>query len=661
MKVYTYYYGANRDRGIGIQALSRELDDVITKNMLDNLAGLHTADIQDRDNGALMYLLKCDEKSILGLSYTELPSGSGYNRAAPCSIQYVFDSDEMDFEQIGRTVNFVVFKKPDSTQPTPMGEIPVNESGYLFHNKPAVLANIIDALTKVTLSDDGPIVLIALPQTKNSDYTSARYAISEALTCIPRELRSKISFFTGLPVNGESTDVLAAFDVAAQYKANVVFCSADSFQKLRGHRSFVAVDMDKPVQAGSFASLVAYAADSTGTLKLVEQTLKGKLSYDALNAAAQKVANGEAVSIEKLNDTIRKRDKEYAKLEEEYDKISKKYTDLDRKYDDLSHRHERLKNAYEEKKEGGQHGGQSSKWILIAAIALVAGLLVGGLVAHFIFPNDGNADNHPSQPDAAATPTVMVMPSGSEQEEMQTPIPEEVTATPEPTEEAPEIQNSSTEAMEQDEGTALEENKEPDGETKETQNTAVHDEPEAVAEETDKTDEAPNDQSGDDASGTDEVAAGVRDEDGIVGEPTDGTEPAESEAIVDNKDVGLIVLTTLESEKIAKLFGDAADPYEVRQIDALEGDDDAAKVAAFIENNSDALIVLFLEKGADEELIKAEYAGRVLVYTYETDPEDESAYIICANGEPISSMNEELACLLKETIGAAEAETELEE
>ena len=143
MKIYTYYYGANRDNGIGIQALSKELNDDITRSTLDSLAGLHTLDGQDRDNGALMYLLKRDDKSILGLSYTEMPSSSGYNRAAPCSIQYVFDSDEMGFDQIGRIVNFAVFKKPDSPHPMPMKEIPVNESGYLFHNRPAVLADVI--------------------------------------------------------------------------------------------------------------------------------------------------------------------------------------------------------------------------------------------------------------------------------------------------------------------------------------------------------------------------------------------------------------------------------------------------------------------------------------------------------------------------------------
>ncbi len=407
MKVYTSYYGASRDSGIGTRAQSAELNDVLIKNTLVDLSAFRAISAQEKDNEALMYLLKKDGESILGLSYTEPPSSSGYNRAAPCGIQYVCDAGEMDYDQIGSIVNFAVFKKPDSELPAPLSMIPVNESGYIFHNSPAVLAQVIDALVKVALSENNETALIVLPQGRNSEYTSARYTISEALGYLPKDLRSKISFFTSLPVSGENYDALTAFDTAGKYGANVVFCSPDNYQKLKSRRSFIEANMDNPVKTGAFATLIARNKEPACFLKLTEQTVEGKLTYESLNAAAQRVEHGEVATLDQLQAQKKELSKQLSKTEKEKQSLQENLAKSRDEEDRLTSEIEKLKRTCQKlksqvnentktestknestKKESKRNLLKDKIFIISVVVAVIIGLVVGGILYSALFSGD---------------------------------------------------------------------------------------------------------------------------------------------------------------------------------------------------------------------------------------------------------------------------------
>ena len=193
MKVFRNYYGASVDRGIGVQAQSAEIAQLNLDGILKELSSLHALESSEHDKEMLSYLVEKGGYSILGVSYTEQPKSSGYNRSAPCGLQYVVRTDELAeaSTELGSLVNFVSFQKPDSASPVPLDCIPRNESGYTFHNSPSVIAPLIDGLVRVALSPEEEIMIIALPKGKNSEYASARYTIAELLCYLPVPLRMK--------------------------------------------------------------------------------------------------------------------------------------------------------------------------------------------------------------------------------------------------------------------------------------------------------------------------------------------------------------------------------------------------------------------------------------------------------------------------------------
>lgn len=234
MAVYSYYYGASVDRGISVQAQSKELEMLPIRAMLKDLAAMHALDSSDHSGEMLSYLLSSGGYSVLGTSYIESPKSSGYNRSAPCGLMYVASDEDMGAAagRLGKIVNFVNFQKPASATPAAMESFPLNESGYSFHNGPAILMPLVDGLTRVALSSAKDVLLVALPRGKSSDYATARYTIAEALGYLPSWMRGNIRFFTGLPVAESETDALKGFDNAVKYGANVIFCPNEFFSRL---------------------------------------------------------------------------------------------------------------------------------------------------------------------------------------------------------------------------------------------------------------------------------------------------------------------------------------------------------------------------------------------------------------------------------------------
>lgn len=373
MAVYSYYYGASVDRGISVQAQSKELEMLPIRAMLKDLAAMHALDSSDHSGEMLSYLLSSGGYSVLGTSYIESPKSSGYNRSAPCGLMYVASDEDMGAAagRLGKIVNFVNFQKPASAVPAAMESFPLNESGYSFHNGPAILMPLVDGLTRVALSSAKDVLLVALPRGKSSDYATARYTIAEALGYLPSWMRGNIRFFTGLPVAESETDALKGFDNAVKYGANVIFCPNEFFARLKTHRSCIALDMEHPSgQVNAFARYIVSVPDVSASLTLVNSCLSGADTYEAINAAAQQVQRGEIMTMEVLQQQLTQATLENRKMQKamddyeryaeqfqaEYDKLKARYTEMEtvkRQLDSENKRLQKDNRRLEQMQRGG--------------------------------------------------------------------------------------------------------------------------------------------------------------------------------------------------------------------------------------------------------------------------------------------------------------------
>ena len=346
MKVYRNYYGASVDRGIGVQAQSPELNQLNLDGLLKELSSMHALESSEHDKEMLSYLVEKNGYTILGVSYTEQPKSSGYNRSAPCGLQYIVNTQELTevSTELGSIVNFVSFQKPESNSPAPLNYIPRNESGYTFHNSPSIIAPIIDSMIRVAISPDTDILVVALPKGKNSEYATARYAIAELLCYLPAALRMNIRFFTGLPVPDGKTDPIEGLDNAIKFGANVIFCPNEYYRTLTSHRNCYGVDMDQPgAQYGSFAQYIANSPDISDGLATVLSNLNGPLTYDRLNSAAEQAQNSGRVSIEKLQSRLAATERECGRLGGELKKTRDDCLQLQQKNDEMRRYYENLK------------------------------------------------------------------------------------------------------------------------------------------------------------------------------------------------------------------------------------------------------------------------------------------------------------------------------
>lgn len=346
MKVYRNYYGASIERGIGIQAQSPELKQLNLDGILKELSSMHALESSEHDKEMLSYLVEKNGYTILGVSYTEQPKSSGYNRSAPCGLQYVINSQELTeaTAELGSIVNFVSFQKPESNNPNPLNYIPRNESGYTFHNSPSIIAPIIDSMIRVAISPDTDILVVALPKGKNSEYATARYAVAELLCYLPAALRMNIRFFTGLPVPDGKTDPIEGLDNAIKFGANVIFCPNEYYRTLISHRNCYGVDMDQPdKQYGSFAQYIADSPDISDGLATVLSNLSGPLTYDRLNSAAEQAQSSGRVSIEKLQSRLTATERECGRLSGELKKTKDDCLQLQQKNDEMRKHYDNLK------------------------------------------------------------------------------------------------------------------------------------------------------------------------------------------------------------------------------------------------------------------------------------------------------------------------------
>lgn len=322
MAVYSFYYGASVDRGICIQAQSKELEALPIRPLLKELAALHALDSADHSGEMLSYLLTSGGSCVLGASYIESPKSSGYNRSAPCGLMYVISEAELSSmaDRLGKIINFVNFQKPHSPAPAPLEAFPLNESGYSFHNGTAIMAPLTDALARIAMSNAGEVLLIGLPRSKSSSYATARYTIADALSHLPASLRSRIHFFTGLPVAEGETDPLKGFDNAVGFGANVIFCPNEFLTRLSTHRNCIVLDMEKPSgQANAFARYVVDAPDAAVALSALSSFLGGADSYEDLNDAVQKAQSGDRLTVDTLQKELSRANAEVRKLRKTLD------------------------------------------------------------------------------------------------------------------------------------------------------------------------------------------------------------------------------------------------------------------------------------------------------------------------------------------------------
>lgn len=299
MEIYRYYYGAAAGKGIGVRAQSKALENLPLSSFLKELSSLHALESAEHKGEKLCYLLEKDGYSILGLSYLESPKESGYNRTAPCGLQYILPTVEMKAfgHYYGEIVRTVEFKKSESPEPEPMQRFPVDRNFPGSGCRQEVLAQIVDGLVKVTLSKDG-ILLIALPKDLKSEYETARAVIGEALDYLPVSLRKNVRFLTGLPVPEGETKCLTGYENAIRLNANVVFCPNQYIKELKVYRSFVGVDMANPTgEVGAFASFIIQSSNPEDDLSRINaRFLKapGKQPYEELNQAAENLAEEKA-------------------------------------------------------------------------------------------------------------------------------------------------------------------------------------------------------------------------------------------------------------------------------------------------------------------------------------------------------------------------------
>ena len=425
MAVYSYYYGASPEQGIGIRAQSPELNHLPLASEMQELASLHALDSSEHSGEMMAYLLEKEGYSILGISYTESPKASGYNRSAPCSLQYIAPMRDLEkaSAQMSRIVNFVSFKKPGTAYPEPMTFWPLNESGYYYHNSGAVRAPLIDGLVRVGLSDKNEILLIGLPKGKSNEYAFARYTMAELLAYLPTGLRSNIRFFTGLPVAEGISDPAAGFDNAVRYGANVVFCPNEYFNRIISYRSCIGVDMEAPGRAaGAFARYISQAPDISDGLAAVSSCLSGTVTYNTLNLAADQAAGGNAPTLDKVQQDLERSRNECRQLKRQIDEGNHAYHQLQEKLDRdvglLHSENQRLQNEirrmqsareqFDRQASAGRYavpdpekeGGAFRKIIAVIAALL---LLAGGAAGGYFFakgrdsskggtPNSGNGD-----------------------------------------------------------------------------------------------------------------------------------------------------------------------------------------------------------------------------------------------------------------------------
>ena len=333
MEVYSYYYGASVEKGICVQAQSKELSKLHLDSTLMDLSSLHALESSEHSNEKLSFLLGIEGYCVLGVSYIESPNNSGYTRSAPCSLQYIVRGEKIAqrVEEYGKIINFINFRKPSSIEPAVMNMFPLADSGYYYRNNPKVLSALVDGLIQVALSEKD-VLLIALPKGKNSEYATARYTMAEMINCIPNTLRTNIRFFTGIPVMEGINNPLTGYDTAMKYGANVIFCPNEYFSQLKSHRNCIGIDMDNPSsQTGFFAEYIANAPDTGDALSKVMSNAT-EVSYSSLNKAAQQVASGHIVTIDMVRDQLNKNKEAYQNLEKDHIRLSQEYNDINARW-----------------------------------------------------------------------------------------------------------------------------------------------------------------------------------------------------------------------------------------------------------------------------------------------------------------------------------------
>ena len=384
MAIYSFYSSVDPDGKQGQVIQSAELEQLPVLPLLHELATLQALTPAGPQEEMMSYLLYRDGCSVFGLSFSEKRTISGTNREVPCSLQYVTPEEEMvsASADLGKIVNFINFQKPPASSPAPLESWPMIDSGYTFHNSTAVLTPLVDGLARVATSPGDTVMLIGLPKGKKNAYAFARYTIAEMLEYLPEQARTRIRFFTGLPVAKNITDPGTGFDTAVRYGANVIFCPNEFFRQIRLYRKCISVDMDQPTaEIGNFADFITHAPSTSVSLAAISDLVSGNMTYESLNKAAIQVKEGRAATVDKLREEISRKDQQIRKLGQQIEDGNRAYQELRRAHTELEAQpREPSRTDAEAKTEAPGLGKKILKRILIwfaLLFVLGAGIYLG--------------------------------------------------------------------------------------------------------------------------------------------------------------------------------------------------------------------------------------------------------------------------------------------
>ena len=249
MDIYSYYYGASPAKGIDVQSESPELKDTELEVALKGLAAFAS----DKPAAEpVMFVYSFDGNTVLGTSFAESASANGYGRIAPCSIQYVVNTEAL-FEEGSPAdiINGVTYSKPQDAAPAPLDRFPTEKrtgtSGVSFK----ALKCVYDVLKNIDSYGKKSIVMIGLPKASGKPAELARSVLAEVAGALTPSAFGKLRIVTSLPdFGGKAASAEESFEKLWNNHINVAFCTAEQFAKVK-NLGCIAIDLAHPAAVGA--------------------------------------------------------------------------------------------------------------------------------------------------------------------------------------------------------------------------------------------------------------------------------------------------------------------------------------------------------------------------------------------------------------------------
>lgn len=291
---YQHYYGAQPGRGIGVVSTAPYIEKKNLTERLRTLACLRAADEKDADNCGIMYFLQIQNHYVLGLSYVEAPASSGYDRHAPCGLQYVFADDELAnvAANLSQIAAFLPFTKHTSQS---VRNLPLRASGIRYQFDPAMCTALVEAALQVATEKKDHLLCIVPPKGIGSHYNTARLVLAQLFEYLPSEICLHLTFITSVPGTYDGTISADANGIPSQYPdilspehVKVVVCSQKQAAWLASHKKCMIVDMNQPadktgIKPGEYARFMVEHNQYNFLHETFERYIDDHQSMRALN------------------------------------------------------------------------------------------------------------------------------------------------------------------------------------------------------------------------------------------------------------------------------------------------------------------------------------------------------------------------------------------